>query len=182
MLLAARTPKKTLKVSINDRFYKVFCQTFLEALRGIQSGIPGLAELRLLFFWDPGPGQAATSFFLRSGAWPGCDLFFVRSAPWPGQRPLFLRLSHWPEVAAPSNYLFSTGFIRFSYMAEHHVVYSENLLLLDAFRSQNAKMVPKVSINNRFYKVFCSTFLQAPERSVPNGFWCLAKSWNGINL
>ena len=30
----------------------------------------------------------------------------------------------------------------------------KNLMLLDAFWSQNAKMAPKVSINDRFYKVF----------------------------
>ena len=41
---------------------------------------------------------------------------------------------------------------------------------MDTFRSENAKRAPKVSRNDRFYKVFYIAFLEAPKRCVPNGF------------
>ena len=35
-------------------------------------------------------------------------------------------------------------------MAESHVVYSKNIMLLDAFFEPNAKLAPKVVMNDRF--------------------------------
>ena len=51
----------------------------------------------------------------------------------------------------------------------------KNLMLFDTFWSQNAEMAPKVSINDRFYKVFCIAFLATPKRCVANGFLMLSK-------
>ena len=97
-------------------------------------------------------GRGRRLLFLRSEARPGGDFFFFEIWGPARRRPLFFeirvpeklrllffeigpltmaatsfcfRLSHWAEVEAPSNCPFSTGFIRFSYMAEHDVIYSE---------------------------------------------------------
>ena len=46
----------------------------------------------------------------------------------------------------------------------------KNLMLFLCFLEPNAKLAPKVSMNDRFYKVFCITFLQAPKHCFTNGF------------
>ena len=38
------------------------------------------------------------------------------------------------------------------------------------------KRAPKVSISDRFYKVFCSTFLESPKRCFTNGFLVFCKA------
>ena len=51
-----------------------------------------------------------------------------------------------------------------------HSAFTENLMLLDTFRGHFAKRTPKVSINDRFYKVFRIAFPEAPKRCVANAF------------
>ena len=53
-----------------------------------------------------------------------------------------LRPSRRPKVGSQKS-SFSTGFIRFSDMAECHVVYSENLMLFDHFGGHFAFWAPK---------------------------------------
>ena len=57
--------------------------------------------------------------------------------------------------------------------------YSENLMLLEDFWGQNAKRAPKVSMNNRFYKVFWTPILQPSKRCFTNGFlmFCYVMKW-----
>ena len=59
---------------------------------------------------------------------------------------------------------------------ESHDVYSENLLLFGCFlepkRDNGSKSINALLL----YKVFWTTFLQAPKRCFTNGFWCFAMS------
>ena len=43
-------------------------------------------------------------------------------------------------------------------------------IIFDNSRVNFAKMAPEVSLNDRFYKVFHLTFLEAPKRCVTNAF------------
>jgi hypothetical protein len=43
-------------------------------------------------------------------------------------------------------------------------------MLFDAFRVENSQMAPKVSLNDRFYKVFLSTFPVASKHCFTNAF------------
>ena len=65
---------------------------------------------------------------------------------------------------------FTNGFVMFCNVIKWHQVSVENLMLFDAFGSQNAKMAPKASINDKVYKVFRMTFSKAPKRCVANVF------------
>ena len=44
------------------------------------------------------------------------------------------------------------------------------------FGAKMQKKVPKVSINDRFYKVFCSLFYQAPNHCFTNAFSMILKT------
>ncbi len=55
-------------------------------------------------------------------------------------------------------------------MQETHSILSENLMLFDTFRVGNSQMAPKVSLNDRFYKVFLSTFPVASKHCFTNAF------------
>ena len=55
-------------------------------------------------------------------------------------------------------------------------------MCFDSFGSRNAKRVPKVSINDRFYKVFCSTLMQTPKRCLADGFLMFCKIEKRIEL
>ena len=64
----------------------------------------------------------------------------------------------------------ANGFLMFCKVVKHHQLLMKNLVVFDTFVVLFPKRAPKVSINDRFYKVFCSTFSEAPKRCVANGF------------
>ena len=63
-----------------------------------------------------------------------------------------------------------------------HSTFTENLMLFLSFSGPFRKNDPKMSINDRFYKVFWWTFLETPKRCFTNGFWCFAKSQSAFDF
>ena len=64
----------------------------------------------------------------------------------------------------------ANGFSMFCNVAKRHQLLMRNVMLFDTFPAQNAEMASKVSIFDRFHKVFCITFWDAPKRCVANVF------------
>ena len=64
----------------------------------------------------------------------------------------------------------TNDFLTFCKVVKRYQLLLKNLILFYTFRSRFAKRAPKVSINDRFYKVFLWTFLDAPKCSRTNAF------------
>ena len=64
----------------------------------------------------------------------------------------------------------TNAFLTFRKVAKRLQLLVKNLMLFDTFERQNAFLIRKVFINDRFYKVFWSTFFDAPKCSRTNAF------------
>ena len=69
----------------------------------------------------------------------------------------------------------ATGIQHFFIVAIRHQFIVKNLMLLDDFGGHFAFWAPKWSKFNRFYKVFWSTFCDAPKRARTNAFSTFCK-------
>ena len=64
----------------------------------------------------------------------------------------------------------ANAFLMFCEVVKRLQLLLKSLMLFDTFWSHFAKRAPKVSINDRFYKVFRVAFSEAPKRCVANAF------------
>ena len=58
----------------------------------------------------------------------------------------------------------------FCQVVKGHRLLVKNVMVFDTFEGPFRKRAPNGSINDRFYKVFRATFLQAPKRCFTKGF------------
>ena len=73
-------------------------------------------------------------------------------------------------------------FFDISQSRKTHSTLTEKLMLFDTFEGHFANSTPKVSINDRFYRVFPSAFLDAPECSRTNAFLMICRVVNRHQL
>ncbi len=67
-------------------------------------------------------------------------------------------------------------------MQESHCILSEKPNAFDTFRVDFSQMAPEVSLNDRFYKVFLSTFPGAAKHCFTNGFLMFCRVAKRIQL
>ena len=76
----------------------------------------------------------------------------------------------------------ANAFLTFGVVVKRHQLLLKNLMHFDHFGGHFAFWAPKWSKFDRFYKVFWSTFSDAPKCSRTNAFQHFAKSSNAINF
>ena len=69
----------------------------------------------------------------------------------------------------------ANGFVMFCKVVKRAQFIVRTLCFFNTFEVLFPKRAPKVSLNDRLCKVFCSTFMQAPKRCVANGFLMFCK-------
>ncbi len=73
-------------------------------------------------------------------------------------------------------------FLVFGKVVTQHQLLLRNLMLFDTFWCPFAKRAPKGSINDRFYKVFLSTFLITPKHCFTKVFLMFPKVVKRLQL
>ena len=70
----------------------------------------------------------------------------------------------------------TNGFVMFCSVVKSHQLLLKIPMVFGYFRTTFCENAPKVAVNDKFYKVFSLTFLEAPERCFTNGFLEFRKS------
>ncbi len=145
--------KRAPKWSINDRFYTVFWTTFLQApKRCFTKGF-------LMFCKIVRRHQLLVENVMVFDTFEGP---FPKRAPKWSINDRFYKVFRMTFLQAPKR-CFTKDFLMFGEVVKRHQLLVENLMLFDTFECLFRKRAPKWSINDRFYKVFWTTFFASSK-------------------
>ena len=115
-------------------------------------------------------GETASTFSGKPNAF--FDTFwdnFAKMVPKVSRNDRYHKVFPWTFPEA-SKRCVTNAFLMFCEVVKRLQLLVKNLMLFDTFEGLFPKRASKWSINDRFYKVFWTTFLQAPKRCFTKGF------------